>query len=72
MGESLVDGGAAGKKCNSSAELIPSGVSCLGKEGNLSCCLPQGSFLASQTNKGDRVERLSDQCANLAFLMAEK
>jgi len=44
----------------------------VGKGGNLVFCLPEASFLASQTEEGVRDERYCDQWVNLAFLMAEK
>jgi len=53
----LVGGGVEGKKCESKALLMPSGVSWSGKEGNLGACLPEASLLASQTEKGVRDER---------------
>jgi len=53
----LVGGGVEGKKCESRALLMPSGVSWSGKEGNLEPCLPEASFLASQTEEGVRDER---------------
>ena len=72
MRGALIGGGAEGKKWESRALLIPSGVSWSGKEGNLEFCLPEASFLASQTHEGVRDERYLDQWANLAFLMVEK
>ena len=52
-----VGGGGAGKKWSRRAVLIPSGVSLCGKEGNQGCCRTQASFLASQREDGERVER---------------
>jgi len=49
--------GVEGKKCESKALLMPSGVSSSGKEGNLEACLPEASFLAYQTDEGVRDER---------------
>ena len=57
MRGALVGGGVEGKKCESKALLMPSGVSWSGKEGNLGACLPEASLLASQTEKGVRDER---------------
>ena len=57
MRGALVGGGVEGKKCESRALLMPSGVSWSGKEGNLEPCLPEASFLASQTEEGVRDER---------------
>jgi len=53
----LVGGQVEGKKCDSRALLMPSGVTWSGKEGNLEACLPEASFLASQTDEGVRDER---------------
>ena len=61
-----------GKKCESKAWLMPSGVSWAGKEGKRGGWLPLDSFLAVQTEEGDREERNDDQCSCLAFLMLLK
>ena len=47
----------AEKKCERRAVLMALGVSGSMKEGNLGCCLPEASFLASHTEEGDKVER---------------
>ena len=52
----MVGGGGAGKKCESRARLMPSGVSWSGKEGKRGGRLPFASFLAVQTEEGDREE----------------
>ena len=65
-------GGGAGKKCESRAWLMSSGVSWLGKEGKRGGRRPLASFLAVHTDAGDREERKVDQCSNLAFLMPLK
>ena len=57
MRGALIGGGPEGKKYESRALLIPSGVSWSGKEGNLEPCLPEASCLASQTEEGVRDER---------------
>ena len=57
MRGALIGAGVEGKKCESRALLMPSGVSWSGKDGNLESCLPEAIFLASQTEEGVRVER---------------
>src|ERR1700761_1209019 len=74
-GERGSDGGGrggAGKKCESRAWLMPSGVSWSGKERKRGGELPFASFLAVQTEEGDREERNDDQCPCLAFFMPVK
>ena len=58
----IAGGGGVGKKWESRAWLMPSGVSWAGNEGKRESWLPLASFLAVQTVDGVREDKKDDQC----------